>query len=53
MSKTTPLVVKAERKYKMDADEVRMHLHLKRKGASATRDESKYRRKPKHAKRYA
>lgn len=34
----------------MDKEELEMHLHLKRKGASITKDKSKYHRKPKHVK---
>lgn len=48
-----PMIIRADRKYKMNEDEVQMHLHLKRKGASTTRDNAKYRRKPKHTKHYA
>lgn len=38
-------------KYKMDKEELKMHLHLQRKGASVSKDKSKYQRKPKHVKR--
>lgn len=50
-SKKETLRFTPSRKYKMDDDELKMHLHLQRKGAAVHKNDKKYKRKPKHAKR--
>lgn len=37
-------------KYKMDDDEIQMHLHLKRKGSNLSKNKKKYSRRNKHNK---
>lgn len=39
---------KPTNKYKMNQEEIQMHLHLKRKGASTTKNGKAYNRKEKH-----
>lgn len=44
-----PMTIKASTKYKIqDADEMAMFLHLKRKGASITKNGRAYQRRAKH-----
>lgn len=44
---------KPSNKYKMNQDEIQMHLHLKRKGSSTTKNGKAYNRKEKHKICYA
>lgn len=41
-----------DRKYKMTADEVQSHLHMKRKGSCYGKDKTKYNRKQKYKNAY-
>lgn len=46
MTKTT---IKADvTKYKMSPEELKIHLHIQRKGGVTFNDKSKFKRKPKH-----
>lgn len=42
------MTFKPDRKYKMTADEVQSHLHMKRKGSFRGKDKTKYNRKQKY-----
>lgn len=46
------ITVRADRKYKMDKDEVQMLLHLRRKGSYLGKDKTKFSRKQKHSKNF-
>lgn len=50
--KSGPMTVKASRKYKItDPDEMQMFIHMKRKGASSTKNGKAYKRREKHQNR--
>ena len=47
------MIVKPTTKYKIqDADEMQLFLHMKRKGASMTKNKKQYKRKDKHRQDY-
>lgn len=46
------MTIKPSSKYKMSKEELKMHLHLQRKGGHIGQDKSKYKRNKKHKRNY-